>query len=408
MIMMRRWYYGWQILGVLAITETLSYGMLIYAFSVFVVPLEQAFGWSRATITGAVTASQLIAGLLAWPVGVWLDRHGARWLMTAGALWCGLWFGLWGFVTDPWQHVVVWLALGVGMAAVLYEPAFVVVANWFNRKRSLALTVLTFVAGFAIIIATPTTEWLIRTSGWQMTTWVFAVVMVLVIAPLHGIWLRRRPSDVGQFVDGAPEAIVGPVVSIPAVKVIEVLRDRGFWLLTLAFFASTCALMVMLQTFVPYLIDTGYTAQQAAWYAAIAGFLALPSRLFFTPLGAIVSRQVIATVLCVMQSLALVALMVLPGDWGVWSCIVLFGLSFGAITPARAALFADRFGVAAYGAISGVLALLLTAARAVMPLAVEIVRPLVGSYRPIYVVVGLVTALGALVILLVVPQPATT
>ena len=75
MIMMRRWYYGWQILGVLAITETLSYGMLIYAFSVFVVPLEQAFGWSRATITGAVTASQLIAGLLAWPVGVWLDRH---------------------------------------------------------------------------------------------------------------------------------------------------------------------------------------------------------------------------------------------------------------------------------------------------------------------------------------------
>jgi hypothetical protein len=117
---------------------------------------------------------------------------------------------------------------------------------------------------------------------------------------------------------------------------------------------------------------------------------------------------VIATVLCVMQSLALVALMVLPGDWGVWSCIVLFGLSFGAITPARAALFADRFGVAAYGAISGVLALLLTAARAIMPLAVEVVRPSVGSYQPIYVVVGLVTALGALVILLVVPHKVTT
>ncbi len=89
---MRRWYYGWNILAVLAVTETLAYGMLIYAFSVFVVPLEQAFGWSRATINGAVTAAQLMAGVLAWPVGVWLDRHGARWLMTAGALsaaWCG-------------------------------------------------------------------------------------------------------------------------------------------------------------------------------------------------------------------------------------------------------------------------------------------------------------------------------
>jgi hypothetical protein len=71
-------------------------------------------------------------------------------------------------------------------------------------------------------------------------------------------------------------------------------------------------------------------------------------------------------------------------------------------------LFADRFGVAAYGAISGVLALLLTAARAIMPLAVEVVRPSVGSYQPIYVVVGLVTALGALVILLVVPHKVTT
>jgi hypothetical protein len=75
---MRRWYYGWQILGVLAITETLSYGMLILTPLVYSwCALEQAFGWSRATITGAVTASQFIAGLLAWPVGVWLDRHGA-------------------------------------------------------------------------------------------------------------------------------------------------------------------------------------------------------------------------------------------------------------------------------------------------------------------------------------------
>ena len=88
---MRRWYYGWSMLGVLAITETLSYGILIYSFSVFVVPLEQAFGWSRATINGAITAAQLVAGLLAWPVGVVLDRYGARWMMTAGAVWAAVW-----------------------------------------------------------------------------------------------------------------------------------------------------------------------------------------------------------------------------------------------------------------------------------------------------------------------------
>jgi MFS family permease len=91
-------YYGWSIVTVLAITETLSYGMLIYAFSVFVVPLESHFGWSRATISAGVTAAQLVAGALAWPVGVWLDRHGARWLMTGAAVWAACWFVLWSMV----------------------------------------------------------------------------------------------------------------------------------------------------------------------------------------------------------------------------------------------------------------------------------------------------------------------
>ncbi|MBM4412751.1 MAG: MFS transporter [Chloroflexi bacterium] len=398
---MRRWYYGWSILGVLSVTETLAYGMLIYAFSVFVVPLETYFGWSRATINGAVAASQIIAGLLAWPVGIWLDRYGARWFMTFGAIWGALWFAVWGFVTEPWQHIVVWLMLGISMATVLYEPAFVVVANWFHHKRSQALTVLTFVAGFAIIIATPTTEWLIRQYGWRATAWVFAAVMLLLLAPILAIWLRHRPSDVGAFVDGAPSEPPRPQVAVAAAKVTEIIRDTGFWVLTIAFLFATSSLVVILQTFVPYLIDRGYSAAQAAQFAAIMGVLALPSRLIFTPLGAIVSRYTIATVLCVMQSFALVALIMMPGEWGVWACVVLFGLSFGAITPARAALFADRYGVLVYGAISGVLALVLTMSRAVVPLGVEIARPLFGDYASIYLVVGVVTTIGSLPILLI-------
>jgi hypothetical protein len=131
------------------------------------------------------------------------------------------------------------------------------------------------------------------------------------------------------------------------------------------------------------------------------GVLALPSRLLFTPLGAYVSRYTIAMLLCIMQSLALVALVWLPSAWAVWGCVVLFGLSFGAITPVRAALFAERYGVVAYGAISGVLALILTVARAVVPLAVELVRHHIGSYDTIYVWVGIVTAVCALLIGLV-------
>jgi MFS family permease len=393
---MRRWYYGWSMLGVLAITETLSYGILIYAFSVFVVPLEQAFGWSRATINGAITAAQLVAGLLAWPVGVVLDRYGARWMMTAGAVWAAVWLGAWGLVTEPWQHIVVWVMLGISMATTLYEPAFVVVAQWFERRRSTALTVLTFVAGFAIIIATPSTTWLIHTYSWQVATWVYAAVMLCVVAPLLAWWIRKTPADVGATVDGLPATTSQTVRAVPVGMVRDVLREQGFWVLVAAFLASTCALVVVLQTFVPLLIDRGYAPADAAWYAATAGVLALPSRLLFTPLGLYFSRYTLATVLCVMQGLALVALMLLPGLWGVWGCVVLFGLSFGAITPARAALFADRYGVSIYGALSGILALVLTLARAIMPVLVELQREQSGDYRSIYIWVGVLSAVGSL------------
>lgn len=394
--MTRRWYYGWSMVAVLAVTETLSYGILIYAFSVYVVPLEHAFGWSRATINGAITAAQLVAGLLAWPVGVLLDRYGARWLMTGGAIWGALWLALWGFVTEPWQHILVWVMLGISMATTLYEPAFVVVAQWFDRKRSTALTVLTFVAGFAIIIATPTTTWLIERYAWNVTTWIYAGVMLVVVAPLLAWWVRKSPADVGAVVDGAAGTTVAPLRAVPLHAVREAMHDRGFWLLGGAFLASTCALVVVLQTFVPLLIDRGLTATDAAWYAAAAGVLALPSRLLFTPLGAYISRYTLATALCVMQGLALVVLMVFPGGWGIWGCVVLFGLSFGAITPARAALFADRYGVAIYGALSGILALVLTIARAVMPVLVESVRTRTGDYVGIYIWVGMLSAIGSL------------
>lgn len=396
-----RWYYGWNMLAVLAVTETISYGILVYAFSVFVVPLEQAFGWSRATINGAITAAQLVAGLLAWPVGVWLDRHGARWLMTGGALWAALWLAVWGFVTTPWQHIVVWVMLGIAMATTLYEPAFVVVANWFHRQRSTALTVLTFVAGFAIIIATPSTTWLIHSYDWRHTAWIYAGVMALVVAPLLAWWIRKTPADVGATVDGVPAVAVLPVGSVPAGAVSVALRDAGFWVLSLAFLASTCALVVVLQTFVPLLIDLGHSPADAAWYAAAAGVLALPSRLLLTPLGTVVSRFTLATVLCVMQGLALVVLMVVPGVWGIWGCVLLFGLSFGAITPARAALFADRYGVAVYGALSGILALVLTSARAIMPVLVESVRGQLGDYVAVYLWVGALSAIGSLGIIVV-------
>ena len=78
-------YYGWTIIWTLAVTETVSWGILFYAFSVFLQPMEEDLGWSRAQLSGAFTLALLVSGLAAPFAGRWIDRRGARALMTFGS-----------------------------------------------------------------------------------------------------------------------------------------------------------------------------------------------------------------------------------------------------------------------------------------------------------------------------------
>src|SRR5687768_704574 len=75
-----------RLVAVLAITQTVGYGVLFYAFSVLLLPIAEELRVSTATVTGAGTLSILVGVVAAVPVGRWLDRHGGRALMTLGSV----------------------------------------------------------------------------------------------------------------------------------------------------------------------------------------------------------------------------------------------------------------------------------------------------------------------------------
>src|SRR5690606_22825863 len=79
-------YYGWYITVTLALTETISWGVVYYAVSVFLSPMEADLGWSRSELAAGFSLSLLVMGAMAFPVGAWIDRHGARLLMTVGSI----------------------------------------------------------------------------------------------------------------------------------------------------------------------------------------------------------------------------------------------------------------------------------------------------------------------------------
>jgi MFS family permease len=361
-------YYGWALVGALGLTATVSYGILSYAFTVFVEPMTRDLGWSKATVTGAFSFAALVAGAAALPVGRWVDRHGARVVMTGGSVLATVGLVGWSRIESVAEYYAVWGLLGLAMAAVLYEPAFAVVAVWFRERRARALTLLTFVGGFASVVFVPVAGWLVTTVGWREALgWLALVYGTLTIVP-HAVLLRRRPSDLGLRPDGKvvrAGASSEPVeLSVPPHIA---LRSPAFRWLTVAFALSSLTTAAVSVHLVPLLLERGFDAGFAAGAMGLLGLMALPGRLVFTPLGSRLPRAGVTASIFLLQALACLAMLESGSTTAVWVFVVLFGAGFGAITPARAALIADTFGPSHFGRISGVLALWVALARAVGP-----------------------------------------
>ena len=349
----------WRIVGALSVTETISYGVLQYAFPVFLVPMGAELGWSAAAMTGAFSAAALVSGAAAVPAGRWVDRHGARGLMTAGSVLAAALLWAWSAVDTLAGLYAVWLGLGVAMAAVLYEPAFAVVAAWFTEGRGKALTVLTFVAGFASVIFVPLADRLVAAHGWRdALVWLAAIVLLGTAVP-HALVLRRAPSP------STPREVAS--ASGDGVAARSAVRTASFRWLAASFALSALATTAAAVHLIPLLVGRGHSPAFAASVLGAVGLAALPGRLVFTPLGERISRPAVTATIFLLQAGGAAALLLGSGDAAAWAFVVLFGAGFGAVTPARAALLADFYGAAGYGAIGGVLALALALSRAAAP-----------------------------------------
>jgi MFS family permease len=369
-----RWYYGWALVGALGITETASYGVLAYAFAVFIAPMSAELGWTKAQITGAYSIAVIIAGLSAVGVGRWVDRHGARGLMTAGSVVAALLVATWSQVRSLPAFYALWSGLGLTMAAVLYEPAFAVLATWFRRHRGRALTALTFLGGFASVIFVPLATWLVARQGWRAALLWLAAIYAAVAIPIHLFVLRRRPADCALIPDGAASPEHPSESHEPSVDARVALRSRSFRWLAVAFGLSSLATTAIAVHLVPLLLERGHGAAFAGAAMGVLGLMALPGRLIFTPLGGRWSRPVVTAAIFAFSAMGCLVLLARNDTAAVWAFVVFFGAGFGAITPARAALLAEMYGPAHYGRISGALALLTSVARGAAPVGASVIH----------------------------------
>jgi MFS family permease len=365
----------WVMVWTLAVAQVISWGSLYYAFSLFVVPMQEALGWSRPLLNGALSLGLLSTGAVAFPVGAWIDRHGGRTVMTLSSLLGGLLLLAWAQVESPWAFYVIWVLIGVSMAGVLYEPAFAVITATFGPDARRAITALTLVGGFASTVFMPLTQLLIATLGWRQALLVLGGLNLAVCLPLHMLFVPASTAS-----NPPPLTPVAEETTSTTDEIRTIVRGRVFWGLAIWFTAANAAASGFVFQFVPLLTAWGVGMTAMLTSVALIGPKQVAGRIVLMLFSTRLETREIGTAVAILLPAAILSLLLLAHT-PVWLGLsaALYGAGNGIMTIARGTAVTDLIGRTHYGAINGALTMPTMAARSLAPVATAAIWTATGN-----------------------------
>jgi hypothetical protein len=334
----------WRAVSVLGITQIIAWGTIFYS-PVLTAPLIAAeTGWSLSFIMGGFSLGLLIAGLVSPFVGRSIDRHGGHVVMAAGSLVSAL--GLLGlaYARTPAMYLAVWVVLGAGLGASLYDPAFATLGRIFGAAARRPITVLTLAGGFASTAGWPATHLLTDAVGWRGTYVVYAVLMAAVCAPLYVFALPRTRAAPGPSTGGTPER---PAALLPP-------HGAAFILVTAAFTAYAFVPSALSAHLLAIFGRTGIEPVTVVFIGTLFGPAQVAARVTELAFGRNVHPLIVAraAVLLLVAAFALLALFGISVPLAA-AFALMFGAANGLITIARGALPLALFGADGYGRLMG-------------------------------------------------------
>lgn len=353
-----------RLIGWLSLAQLITWGSVFYTFALLMEPLERELGLSRAQSSLGFSLALLAEGLLAYPVGRWIDRGHERAVMTLGSLLVGLCLVLHSVISSAVGFYAVWLGLGAGLSATLYPPAFAVVTRRFPHDFRRAIITMTFLGGLASTVFIPLSAWLIHALGWRHALWCLAALHLAVCAPLHGWVLRHAPP--GRAPHPASASMVRPSMRQHLLSAPFLLLGV-FIVLLMAVTAALPAHMVSL------LRENGL---QEAWVIAIPasiGVLQVLGRVLLYFFEHHFDLHLANRLIPGLIPLGLLALLAAPliGNAQVWLVllfVLLYGMGNGMLTIVKGTAIAEYVNRDHVAALNGALGLPTALARAAAPL----------------------------------------
>lgn len=362
----------------LAVGQLLCWAALYYTFSSLVLPMQQALGWDKPTLMGAVTLGLAVWGLATYAAGAAIDHGHGQAVMAGGAALAGLGMLAWSQVSQPWMLYAVWAVLGASMALTLYEPAFNVLTKRYPLRYQQGITALTLVGGFASTLCYPAVAALLASVGWRATLALIGAVLLLGVAPLHW-WALRGPAIVAapHAADEQDDATLH-----------QALRESAFWLLTLCFTLYAFAQAALWAHVMPAFAAKGVAEADALTVLVTVGPAQVAGRLLYVWLGRGWSLRVVGAVVLTGLPLSMALFALSSSLPALLVFALLFGVANGLVTIVRGGLVPQYFGRTHVGRIGGAMSGIGLLARAAAPLAMAWLLLVVPGYREVLLVLA--------------------
>ena len=378
--------YGWIIVAAGALMGCVAIGAL-FSLAVFLQPMSEATGWSRTGISTAMTLDFLTMGVAAFGWGALSDRYGPRPVVLTGAVLTGLGLALASQATSLLEFQLIYgVVVGVAAGAIL-APTMATVTGWFDKHRSIAVSLVSAGMGMGPMTISPFASWLLQSHDWRSAQLIVAIVAWVLLIPA-ALFMRRAP-------DTAPGMAAMPGGADPGMTVGQALRSPQFIILGLTYFFCCATHSGPIFHTVSYAIACGIAPLVAVSIYSIEGLAGLGGRVLFGLAGDKFGAKQTVIFALVVQALGAGAYYFTRQVGEFYAVAVIFGMAYGGVMPLYAVIAREYFPMRIMGTVIGASSLVASLGMSLGPAVGGWIFDTFGTYGWLYLgslIMGLAAA----------------
>jgi MFS family permease len=378
--------YGWVVVAVGGLMGCMAAGAM-FSLAVFLLPMTQDTGWSRAAISGAMTLNFLTMGAAGFAWGALSDRFGARIVVLAGSVLLGAGMVLASRATSELQFQLVYgVIIGVSAGSFI-APMIAAASAWFERHRGLAVSLVSAGIGIAPMTMSPLAAWLLQRSDWRTAQLVLGILVWVLLIPASFL---VRPAPTVATASGAAQPAIDPG---PSMSVSRALRSRAFIVLSITFFACCAAHSGPIFHTVSYAMLCGLPSMAAVSIYSVEGLGGLAGRIVMGALADRIGTKAMLIAGLGLQAIGAGAYLLATRLTEFYAVAAVFGFAYGGTMPLYAVLARHYFGQRILGTVLGAAAMVSSLGMALGPAIGGWIFDTYHSYTALYLgslVAGLV------------------